>query len=116
MLKTWFSTYKWAALAVAFLIYSISVWNISGTVTSAVYLRDQVKQQEQFIVLQANNDKLKNDISKMLQETLKKTQEDNRLITEDIIREVLKDPVYKSCLVTDGVRGALKQKLHSQGS
>lgn len=108
------SEWKWYIAAVGFLAYSILVWDVSGRVSDNTHLRDQVKQQERFIEIQADNDKLRDDIAKMLAEASVKQRQENTAANKELLNEILKDPVYKSCRVTDGVRNAIKRKLDSQ--
>lgn len=106
--------WKWYIAAILFLIYSVGVWDVSGRVSDNTHLRDQVKQQEKFISIQADNDKLRNDIAKMLVDFAAKQRADNKAANKELMDDILKDPVYKSCRVTDGVRNAIKRKLDSQ--
>lgn len=106
--------WKWLFLSVAFLTYSVLVWDISGRISDNTHLRDQVKQQERFIEIQADNNKLRDDIAKMLAEAAAKQRQVNADANKELLNEILKDPVYQSCRVTDGVRNAIKRKLDSQ--
>jgi len=108
------SKWKWYIAAVLFLVYSVGVWDVSGRISDNSHLRAQVRQQEKFIEIQADNDKLRGDISKMLAEFSDKQRIANQEANKELMNEILKDPIYQSCRITDGVRSAIKRKLNSQ--
>lgn len=114
MLKTWFNQYKWYVVAILFLTYSVGVWNVSGRIKDTVHLRDQVRQQEKFIEIQANNEKLREEISKLLQQNLEANSKAFRDTQKELLDEILLDPRYKSCTTTDRVRNALQRQLNRQ--
>lgn len=99
--------WKWYALAFLFLVYSVGVWNVSGTYATSTLVQQELTRTQ-------NNEKIRVEVAKIVQEGLDAYKTTARKSTEDIINEVLKDPVYKSCRVTDGVRDAIKRKLASQ--
>ncbi len=108
------SEWKYYLAAAGFLAYSVLVWDVSGRISDNTHLRDQIKQQDKFIQIQADNDKLRDDIAKIVAEASIKQRQENTAANKELLNEILKDPVYKSCRVTDGVRSAIKRKLDSQ--
>lgn len=108
------SKWKWYILAILFLVYSVGVWDVSARIQDNAHLTDRVKQQERFIAIQADNDKLRDDIAKMLAENSEKQRKENKAANKELLDDILKDPVYQSCRITDGVRNAIKRKLDSQ--
>lgn len=106
--------WKWYIVAVLFLVYSVGLWDVRGRVADNSHLRTQIRQQEKFIAMQADNDKLRDDIAKIVAEASEKQRKANADANKELLNEILKDPVYQSCRVTDGVRNAIKRKLDSQ--
>lgn len=114
MLKTLFAEYKWHILAALFVIYSVGGWNIATTYNDSSWTKKELQRTEKFLDNQKHNDELKTFISKALQEALANQQKEAAKATKDLIDEIAKDPRYKSCTTTDGVRAALQRKLNNQ--
>ena len=115
MLKTFFNQYKLYVYLVLVIVWSGFVWTTATHLQEAKAVKQQLAQAEKFIQVQVSNDKLKQDLSKLLVEQNTKQRAELKAATKELLNDVLKDPVYKSCLVTDSVRNALKRKLDSQG-
>jgi hypothetical protein len=101
------SKWKWYIISAAFIAYSAGVWHVSSTYATASLTKAELERT------QANNE-LAAKTMKALGEDQQKYAALARQLTKDIANEILKDPVYKSCRVTDGVRDAIKRKLDSQ--
>lgn len=101
------SKWKWYIIGAAFAAYSVGVWHVSSTYATASLVKAELERT------QANN-VLADRIMKKLGEDQDKYANLARQLTREIANEILKDPVYKSCRVTDGVRDAIKRKLDSQ--
>ena len=101
------SKWKWYLAGLLFIIYSLGLWHVSSTYSTASLVKDELERT------QSNN-----VLARSITEKLNKQQDDYdkraRQVTKDIISELLKDPIYKSCRVTDGVRSAIQRKLDSQ--
>lgn len=114
MLKTWFNQYKWIAIAIAFLIYSVSVWNVSSGYHATQYTKEKLALTEETLKITKENATLSGQLAKSLQETLDARKDTSTQTTKELIDEIAKDPRFKSCRTTDGVRSALQRKLDSQ--
>lgn len=107
MLKTLFDKYKYAALAIAFVVYSVFLWNVSSDRATASFVEKQLENQ-------LANAKLAEDLSTQLDKALKQLAGASKAQTKELLDELAKDPRYKLCLTTDGVRNAIQRKLDAQ--
>lgn len=113
MLKMLFDKYKYVALAVLFVVYSVGVWDVSSRLTDNGYLRTALNRSEEIIQIKEANDTLVKKISGEFQTSLNALVEDNRKSQEALV-EALKDPVYTQCRTTDSVQQLYKRKLKSK--
>lgn len=114
MLKTLFDKYKWVAVAFIFLAYSVGVWNISTGYHANEYTKEKLALTQDVLKVTRENSELSQQLAKSLQETLEARREASTKTTKELIDEIAKDPRFKSCRTTDGVRSALQRKLDSQ--
>lgn len=113
MMSVLFAKYKYIALGILFLVYSIGVWRVSGEVVDAGYNRERLHRAEEIIAIKAENDLLLAKVSQAFQQgltTLQKQQEQHNKEMED----ALKDKRYTECAVTDSVRDLYKRKLKTK--
>jgi hypothetical protein len=95
-------------------IYTLGVVHVTSTYTNASWTSKELKRTEDFLRTTQENEALRKDISKLLQENLEKTRANSKQFTKELLDEITKDPRYKSCRTTDSVRDALQRKLDSQ--
>lgn len=107
MLKILFDRYKYVAAALAFVVYSMFLWNVSSDRATAGFVAKQLETQ-------VANAKLAEDLTTRLEGALKKLSSTSKAQTKELLDELAKDPRYKLCLTTDGVRNAIKRKLDAQ--
>lgn len=107
MLKTWFDSYKYGIAFALFIAYSVFLWNVSGD-------RAQAKWVEKQLQVEVANAKLVQEISLKLENALSKQASVSKAQTKELLDELAKDPRYKLCLTTDGVRNAIQRKLDAQ--
>lgn len=105
---------KWMLYAVFAAIYTLGVVHVTSTYTNASWTSKELKRTEDFLRTTQENEALRKDISKLLQENLEKTRANSKQFTKELLDEITKDPRYKSCRTTDSVRDALQRKLDSQ--
>lgn len=110
MLKILFDRYKYIALAVVFVVYSVGVWNVSSRLTDNGYLRTALNRSEEIIELKVKNDELVASLSGQFQAGLEAMRKEQQLHQEALI-EALKDPRYTQCTTTDSVRDLYRQRL-----
>lgn len=107
LVSDWLSKAKWYIIAGIFVVYSGALWHVSSTYTSSSYVKAELVRTTQ-------DNKLAQSITQKLDDIQGKYNEIARANTKDLLDELLKDPRYKSCLVTDGVRSAIQRKLDAQ--
>lgn len=111
MLKMLFDRYKYIALAVLFVVYSVGVWNVSSRLTDNGYLRTALNRSEEIIALKVKNDELIAKLSGEFQAGLSTLREDQRLHQEALV-EALKDPRYTQCTTTDSVHDLYRKRVN----
>lgn len=104
---------KWLYVAAA-VIYTFLVAHVTKTYTDSTWNERELKRTEAFLKINNDNEKLRGELSRVLQDGLSKSAANNKQFTKELLDEIAKDPRYKSCRTTDGVRGALQRKLDSQ--
>jgi hypothetical protein len=114
MLKTLFNQYKWYALALLFLAYSVGVWNVSSKVHDTEVARDRLRAVEQIIEIKQKNEETLDAIRKDFQSSMKKQAEQSTKHYKELSDAIAKDKRYTDCTVTDGVRDIYERKLESQ--
>lgn len=114
MLKTWFSTYKWYAVAVLFLVYSVGVWNVSADVRENEYNKEKLELSNQIVKLQEENLRLNTEVSTALRVALAKQSTIQSKDIKDLKDALSKSTVYMSCRNTDSVQQLYKRKLQTQ--
>lgn len=114
MLKTLFAEYKWVALGIAFLVYSVSVWNISTGYNNTKHVTEKLALTQETLRVTKANSELSGRLAQALTEQLAALETNNKAMTKELIDEIAQDPRFKSCRTTDGVRSALQRKLDSQ--
>lgn len=112
-IKLLFVKYKWMVLAVLFLLVAAFSWDISNKVSANEYMAERLRLLNTTIEAYKENDTLKTRIDKTLQEALASNRIEIAKATREAVNEVLNDPVYKSCLVTDRVRESYKAALRA---
>lgn len=105
---------KWVMYAALLLAYSLGVVHVTKTYTDSSWNSKELKRTEDFLKTTQENEALRKDISKLLQENLAQTRANSKQFTKELLDEITKDPRYKSCRTTDSVRDALQRKLDSQ--
>lgn len=113
MLKILFDRYKYVALAVLFVVYSVGVWNVSSKVTDNAYLRTALNRSEEIIRIKTENDDLVRKVTKEFHDELKALGASQEL-HQKAIEDALKDPRYTQCTTTDSVRELYKRKLNAK--
>lgn len=111
MLKIFFDKYKWIAVAIAFLVYSIGLWHVSSEVQDAGYNRERLHRAEEIIDIKAKNDELLAQVSKGFQESLATIKTEHEQHQKDM-NEALKDARYTSCTVSDSVRDLYRKRIN----
>lgn len=106
--------YKWYVLAVAFLVYSVGVWNVSAGIQGARFTEKELTRTEEILKNTVNNQQLAATVSKAVQEALAEYNKTAKEQTKEILDEIAKDPRYQSCRVSDSVRNNIQRKLDSQ--
>lgn len=114
MLKTIFLKYKLVIYAVVFAIYSATLWHISATYTESKYLAKELDIANAVIETTNKNQVTKNEISKVLTDTLTKLNKDNSQTNRKIQNEIAKDPVYRDCKSTPDLMHEYQNKLDNQ--
>jgi len=114
MFTTLLSNWKWYAASILLVLWSVGIWSVSSRITENSYLQLQLKQANSFIIANKQNEQLREDITKTLQEALAKSRQDSSQTLKDIYDGLAKDERYKSCHITDSVRSALQRQLDSQ--
>ena len=114
MLKTWFNEWKYIILLSLLVVYSVGIWNVSYKVHDVEVARDRLRQAERVIEIQNQNEALLTTITEQLRATEARLKEQAKKDQKDLLDELAKDPRYRTCTVTDGVRDLYKRKLQSQ--
>lgn len=114
MLQTLFNEYKWTALGVLLLAYSIGVWHVSSGYTDNAYNKERLRHSEEIIRIKVENEEALTKLTEEwatlrgeLEQSAKKSQ-------KELLDELAKDNRYSICRVTDGVRDVYKRKLQTQ--
>lgn len=113
MLKIWFNQFKWYAVAILFLVYSVGVWNVSADVRENEFNAEKLRLANQVIKLQEDNLKLNGELSGALTAALAKQQAQQAQYMKDLTNALSKSTVYVSCRNTDSVRELYKRKLET---
>jgi uncharacterized membrane protein len=113
MITAWFNEYKWFAVAILFLAYSVGVWNVSADVKENEYLAEKIRLSNHIIQIQEENTKLSSDLSTALAASLTKQQALQTQYMKDLTNALSKSTVYVSCRNTDSVRELYKRKLET---
>lgn len=109
-----FNTYKWYIAAIGLLAYSVFVWNIAGDAQENSYNKERLAHAQEVIKVQQENLELSKQLSQSQRKLLEESAADNLALTKGLIDEIAKDPRFKSCRTTDGVRSALQRKIDRQ--
>lgn len=112
----WFSQYKWVLVSGAFLAACAMSWNISSKVSENEYNSERIKLLNQTIEAQKANDKLKDEITRTLKESMELSQEKIKAANRAAINEILTDPRYRTCTITNGVRNAYRDAISAQSA
>lgn len=114
MLKIWFNQYKYYALAIAFLVYSIGVWNVSSGYASNDFNKERLRNAEEIIKIKTENEELLVDITKRFQDQMSEQRKANSQINKDTIDAITTNPIYQSCVNDKRVLDNYKRKLKTQ--
>lgn len=109
-----FDSFKLPAIAIAIVVYSAGVWHVASTYTDSTWAQKELERTEKFIAEQKQNQSLRDEVAKLLKDSLKQREDQSKVYTKELLNELAKDPRYKLCLTTDGVRSAIQRKLDSQ--
>lgn len=107
------SQYKWYAIAILFLVYSIGVWNVSADIRENEYNAEKLRLANQIILIQEENRKLNDSLSTSLTAAFTKQQVLQTQHIKDLTNALSKSTVYVSCRNTDSVRELYKRKLEA---
>lgn len=106
--------YKWYAVAIAFLVYSVGVWNISERVAENDFNRERLRHAEEIIRIKQENDQLASQLSGQLQTALEQLDNSSKKHQKDLLDALAQDKRFSMCRVTDSVRELYKRKLQAQ--
>lgn len=105
---------KWMIYAALAAVYTLGVVHVTHTYTEASWISKELKRTEDFLQKQNDNEQLRNEVSRLLQENLALSATNGKKLTKELLDALAQDPRYKSCRTTDSVRDALQRKLDSQ--
>lgn len=106
--------YKWGVVAIVFLVISVFTWNISSSVKDNEFNAERIRLRDQTIEALTKNDQLKADITRNMIAQLGAFRDELKISQKVAVDEIFKDPRYKSCIVTDGVRNAYTSAIRAQ--
>ncbi len=113
---SFFSTYKWGFVLFAFLTASVLTWNISSKVSENEYNQERIQLLNDNLEIARENKELEQRITKALLAGLEVQRREIQKANLEAIHEILKDPVYRSCRITGGVRDAYKAAIRAQSA
>lgn len=108
--------YKWVVLAVLFLIVAAVSWDISNKVAANEFNAERIRLLQQTIEVQKQNEQLERKITTAMFSALETARLEIQKSNKAAIDEVLKNPIYRTCTITDGVRNAYSNAIRSQST
>lgn len=97
------------------LVYSFGIWHVSSKYTSSGYLKEKAELIQKAAETKQQRQELADQIGAKLEETVGKIHITQKNITQEVIHEITKEPVYTDCRTTpDGVR-LIEQSIDNQG-
>ena len=108
------SKYKWLAIGLIWFASLCSASWVTYQVVTKQATQDKLEMAEKIIERKAQDDELKDSISKQLQESLAAIKPEITTINRKIEREVIQNTVYRDCKSTDGVVREYERKLDLQ--
>ncbi len=115
ILALW-SQYKWVVLAAMFLAVAAFSWDISSRVSANEFNSERIRLLQQTIEVQAKNKELEDRITKTMFDALAEAKLEIAKSNKAAINEILTDPRYRTCTITDGVRNAYTNAIRAQSS
>lgn len=115
LLGLW-TEYKWVVLAGMFVAVAAGTWNVSSKVSANEFNAERVRLLTQTIEVQKKNDELKKEITKSMLDALAVARVEIQKSNREAIDEIFKDPRYRTCTITDGVRNAYSNAIKAQSS
>lgn len=108
------SKYKWYIAAILFLVYSAATWNVASVYNERNWVDKELKQTRAVLVEKEKNEKLATELIAALRDKNSLQKQIAEESWRKIFDEVATNPIYNTCLVTDGVRNAIQKQLDSQ--
>lgn len=115
LLALW-TQYKWVIFASLFLIVAAFSWDISSRVSANEFNAERIRLLQQTIDVQAKNKELEDRITKTMFDALAEAKLEIAKSNKAAINEILIDPRYRTCTITDGVRNAYSNAIRAQSS
>lgn len=110
------SEYKWVVIAGAFVTISALTWNISSKVSANEFNVERIRLLNKTIEAQKLNEELEGKITRSMLGALATARVEIQKSNQEAINEIFKDPRYRTCTVTDGVRNAYTNAIRAQSS
>ncbi len=115
ILALW-TQYKWVVFASLFLAVAAFSWDISSRVSANEFNAERIRLLQQTIEVQAKNKELEDRITKTMFDALAQARIEIEKSNKAAINEILTDPRYRTCTITDGVRNAYTNAIRAQSS
>lgn len=98
-------TYKVYIFLTLGILYSVAVWKLASDVTQARWAKEKVELSAEVLKEQNLRMEISDSVAKQLETSLGTMQQTQPIIREKVIREIVKEPVYRDCVTTPtGVR------------
>ncbi len=115
LLALW-TQYKWVVFAALFLIVAAFSWDVSSRVSANEFNAERIRLLQQTIEVQTKNKELEDRITKTMFDALAEAKLEIAKSNKVAIDEIFKDPRYRTCTITDGVRNAYTNAIRAQSS
>ena len=110
------SEYKYVVFAVLFVVVAATTWNISSKVSANEFNVERIRLLNKTIEAQKLNEELEGKITRSMLGALATARVEIQKSNQEAINEIFKDPRYRTCTVTDGVRNAYTNAIRAQSS
>lgn len=98
-------TYKVYFILTLGLLYSVALWHVATKYTNAGWQAEKIQLVEKALETTAQRQELAQMIGTQLESKLGAMSATQTTIHQKVIRETIKEPVYRDCITTpDGVR------------
>lgn len=97
------SSYKWLAVLILGLGYSVAVWHVSHKYHATAWEKEKATTAQNELKAERENGKLVLEAVAQLDGKISKLRTTQTTIQQRVIRETIKEPVYTQCVTTDGV-------------